>query len=173
MAVKSMRIADAASGNRIQGIDASELDSSGNATVMERVVSGTAKLPTSLGNATRGQSGYISAAESLDLTALPADLTGNLIACGDSSIIEVFCDMTANGTITVTPIIFDGQVTPVAVCEMESKTFSKAYAFRRGTESGDYSAPCQVWDTRGAVNIGLHVSGLSSGNTCKLWGKVI
>lgn len=173
MAVQSMRIADAASGNRMQAIDASEVDSSGYATVMERVVSGTAKLPTSMGNATRGQSAYITAAESFDLTALPADLTGNLIECGDSSIIEVFCDMTANGTITVTPIIFDGQATPVAVSEMESKMFSKVYAFRRGSGSGDYPAPSQVWDTRGAINIGLHVSAVSSGNTCKLWGKMV
>lgn len=173
MAVKSIRLADAASGNRIQVVEASEVDDSSNATVMERVVSGTAKLPTSLGNATRGSGSYISAAESVDLTALPADLTGNLIVCGDSSIIEVFCDMTANGTVTVTPIIFDGQTVPVAVCEMESRTFSKAYAFRRGAGSGDYTAPCQVWDTRGAVHIGLHVSAVSSGNTCKLWGRVI
>lgn len=173
MAVKSMRIADAASGNRMQAIDASELDSTGYATVMERVVSGTAKLPTSMGNATRGQSAYIDAADGVDLTALPADLTGNLVTCGDSSIIEVFCDMTANGTITVTPIIFDGQATPVAVSPMESKTFSNAYAFRRGNGSGDYPGPCLVWDTRGAVNIGLHVSAVSAGNTCKLWGKMI
>jgi hypothetical protein len=81
--------------------------------------------------------------------------------------------MTANSTIVVTPIIFDGQTTPVAVCEMESKTFSKAYAFRRGSGSGDYPALCQVWDTRGAVKIGLHVSAVGSGNTCKLWGKMI
>ena len=173
MAIKSIRMASASSGNYVQVIDASEVDSSANATVMERVVSGSVKLPSTMGTATRGSSANVGSADGVDLTNLAEDLTGNLIEVGDGCLLVVVCEMVANGTATVTPIAFDGQATPVVLAPLESKVFSLPYAFRRGNGSGDYVAPIQVWDVRGAVNIGLHVSALSAANQVQLWGYII
>lgn len=174
MAVSSIRIADASSGNRMQVVEAVELDGSGFSTVMERVLVGTDKISTVLGTATRGSTAPIAASETFDLTALPADLTSNLITVGDKSLLVVICEMTqVAGTVTVTPILFDSQATPVALSVLDSKTFTPTYAFRRGSASGNYVVPVRVWDTVGAYKIGLHVSALSSSNQCKLWGKLI
>lgn len=175
MAVTSIRVANAASGNRIQAIDAVELDSGSNATTMERVVVGSLKGPSVLGTALRGSGAAISAAETTDLTSLPADLTGNLITVGDASLLVVMCEMTSASSayIAVTPIVFDDQATPVVIAPLETKTFALYTGFRRGSGSGNYVAPLQWWDCRGAYKIGLHVTALSSANSCLLWGYVI
>lgn len=174
MATTSIRIANAASGNRIQAIDAVETDGDGYSTIMERIVAGSAKLPTVLGTATRGSSGMISAVDALDLTALPADLSTHLITVGDKTLLVVVCEMSLNtGTVTVTPLLYDSQATPVVMTPLESKTFSCYYYFRRGSSSGNYVASVRYWDVLGAYKIGLHITALSSSNTCMLWGMMI
>lgn len=174
MAVKSMRIANAASGVRVQAIDAIELDGDGYATVMERIVAGSAKLPTVLGNATRGQSAMISTADTQDLTTLSSDLTNNLITVGDACLLVVVAEISVStGIVVVTPLAFDTQTTPVVIAPFESKAMGCSYTFRRGSTSGNYVCNMNYWDTKGAYKIGLHVTSLSSGNTCKLWGFVI
>ena len=173
MAVKSIRLADAASGNRMQVVDASEVDSEAFATVMERVVSGSLKLPTTIGTAIRGASAAVGADTSVDTTALDAGLLANLIEVGDGSLLVVHCDMTLNGTITVTPIVFDDQVSPSVVTVLASKTFSCSTAFRRGTGAGNYVAAAQVWDVLGAHKIGLSITSVSAANTCILYGSIL
>lgn len=174
MAVTSIRIANAASGNRIQTIEAVELDESGFSTVMERVVSGSAKLPTTLGTATRGSDSNITTADPLDLTSLPSDLVNNLITVGDGCLLVVIVEMTAaNGSVAITPIMFDSQEVPVVIAPLESKYFTCTYEFRRGSIEGMYLPYAQFWDTKGAYKIGLHVSELSLNNECKVYGFVI
>lgn len=175
MSEGSIRIADALVGPRMATVDAAELDNLGNARVMERVTFGSGKLVSPLGNATRGNSAAISTNEVSDLTALPADLTGNLIVVGDKSMLVVTAEQTvAGGTVTVTPIVFDNEGTPGVFSVLESKIFSQAFGFRRGASSGNYVHPLQRWDVSGAYKIGLHISYITgSGNAVKLWGRVI
>lgn len=174
MAEKSIRIADAASGSYMATRDAFETDGT-NARVIERVDFAGGKFATPIGNATRGNSAAINAAESLDLTNLPADLTGNLIVVGDKSMLCVKVEQSVSGgTATITPILYDNEATPGVVCLLPPKTFTQPYAFRRGASSGDYVLPTLSWDVSGAYKIGLHVSALTgAANAIKAWGWVI
>jgi len=175
MAEKSIRIADAESGLRMAMRDAYEVDNEFNARVIERVDFASGKFTSPIGNATRGHSAMIGTADTLDLTALPADLTGNLITVGDRSMLCVAVEQSVSaGTVTVTPILYDNESTPGIVGILPPKTFTQPYAFRRGASSGNYVLPIQTWDVSGAHKIGLHISGITgTSNTCKAWGWVI
>lgn len=175
MAEKSIRIADQSSGERLGFTDLIELDGSSNARVGELVSFFSRKYATPIGNATRGNSGMINAAETFDLTNLPSDLTSNLITVGDKSMLCVAVEQSVSGgTVTVTPIIYDNEATPGIVSLLPPKTFTQPYEFRRGSSSGNYVLPCQVWDVVGAYKIGLHFSAFTgTSNTFKAWGWVV
>jgi len=175
MAEKSIRIADAASGLFMAARDAFENDDSANARVIERVDFASGKFTTPIGNATRGHSAMISAAETFDLTSLPSDLTSNLITVGDKSMLCVAVEQSVSGgTVTVTPILYDNEATPGIVSILAPKTFTQPYAFRRGSSSGNYVLPVQSWDVSGGYKIGLHFSAFTgTSNTFKAWGWMI
>jgi hypothetical protein len=175
MSEKSIRIADADSGLYIATRDATELDASSNARVIERVDFASGKFASPIGNAQRGHSSMISAAETLDLTNLPADLTSNLIVVGDKSMLCVAVQQTVSGgTVTVTPILYDAEETPGVVGIMEPAVFVQPYAFRLGSGSGNYVLPIKRWDVSGAYRIGLHFTAFTgTSNTFKAWGWVI
>lgn len=102
------------------------------------------------------------AADTFDLTALPAELTQNLINCGDTSVLVVSVEQyTTGGTAVITPIIYDKEASPNIVGVLPSKTFTQTYAFRRGSGSGSYCLPFQMWDIHGAHKIGLHLSAIT------------
>lgn len=175
MGEKSIRIADAASGDRIATRDAYEVDGSSNARVIERVDFASGKFASPMTTYSRGNSGMINAAETFDLTNLPADLTGNLIAVGDKSMLCVSVEQSVSGgTVTVTPILYDNEATPNIVGILPPKTFTQPFAFRRGSGSGNYVLPVQSWDVSGAHKIGLHFSAFTgTSNTFKAMGWVI
>lgn len=255
MAEKSIRIADAASGDRIATRDAFEVDGSSNARVIERVDFASGKFPSPIGFPKRGnvktlaftsggtyqvlvgniltgatsgatarvvsitlssgtwaggdaagtfylcdQTGNfqsevlnvggnndvctvagnssesnLTAADSFDLTALPAELTQNLITVGDKSMLCVGVEQfTSGGTVTITPIAFDNESTPGIVTILPSKNFGQLYNFRRGASSGLYVLPVNTWDVSGAFKIGLHMSAISgSSNYPKIYGWMI
>jgi hypothetical protein len=103
----------------------------------------------------------LTSADGVDLTALPAEMTQNLITVGDKSAIIVSVEQfTSGGTITITPIIFDEAGTGV-VGILQPKVFAQPYAFRRGSASGMYVLPSQMWDCFGAYKVGLHMSAIS------------
>jgi hypothetical protein len=175
MAEKSVRLADDTSGLYLATRDAFEVGSGSEARIIERVDFASGKFVSPIGNATRGHSSMINAAETFDLTNLPADLTGNLITVGDKSLLCVVVEQTVTGgTVIITPILYDNEGTPGIVGVLSPKTFTQPYAFRRGSGSGNYALPIQVWDVLGAHKIGLHSSGFTgSGNTWKAWGWTI
>lgn len=175
MAEQSIRLADAASGLRMAVRDAFELDGSSNTRVIERVDFASGKFATPIGNATRGNSAMISAAETFDLTSLPSDLTGNLITVGDKSMLCVAVEQSVSGgTVTITPILYDNEATPGIVGILIPKTFTQPYAFRRGASSGNYVLPVLSWDLMGAHKVGLHVSAITgASNGVKALGWVI
>jgi len=175
MAEQSVRIADATSGLRMAVRDAFENDGEANARVVERVDFASGKFVSPIGNATRGNSAAITAADAFDLTALPSDLTSNLITVGDKSMLCVAVEQsTSGGTVTITPILYDSQVTPAIVGILSPKTVIQSYAFRRGASSGNYVLPLITWDLSGAHKVGLHISSLTGvSNGIKAWGWVI
>jgi len=255
MAEKSIRIADATSGDRIATRDAFENDGSSNARVIERVDFASGKFVSPIGFPKRGnvvtlaytsggtyqvvvgdivtgatsgatarvisltltsgtwaggdaagtltmcdQSGTfqsenlnvgangnvctvagnssasnLTAADSFDLTALPAELTQNLITVGDKSMLCVAVEQyTTGGTVVVTPIVYDNESSPGIVTVLPPKQFGQLYAFRRGASSGNYVLPVVTWDVSGAHKIGLHMSAITgSSNYPKIYGWVI
>lgn len=255
MAEKSIRIADAGSGDRIATRDAFEVDGSSNPRVIERVDFASGKFISPIGFPKRGnvktlaytsggtyevvagnivvgatsgatarvvsltkasgtwaggdaagtlslcdQSGSfqaenlkvgaendtctvggnssdanLTAADTFDLTALPAELTQNLIVVGDKSILCVAVEQyTSGGIVTITPIIYDNEAAPNIVSVLWPKTFTQQYAFRRGSGSGLYVLPAQAWDVLGSHKVGLHMSAISgASNYAKIYGWVL
>ena len=155
--------------------DAFENDGSGNARVVERVDFASGKFASPIGNAKRGSGGAITAVDTFDLTALPADLTGNLIIVGDKSLLCVSVgQIVTGGTVNITPIIYDNEATPGIVGILGPKVFTQPYAFRRGASSGNYMLPIATWDVCGAYKIGLHISGVTgTNNGVQVWEWVI
>lgn len=117
----------------------------------------------------------LTAADSFDLTALPAELLQNLITVGDKSMLCVGVEQyTTGGTVTVTPIVYDNESSPGVVTVLPPKQFGQLYAFRRGASSGLYVLPVITWDVAGAYKIGLHMSAITgSSNYPKIYGWVI
>lgn len=175
MAEKSIRIADDDTGLRVGMREGAELDDSGNARVIERIDFASGKFASPIGNAIRGSSSACNAADTFDLTNLPADLTGNLITVGDKSMLCVSVEQSVSGgTVTITPILYDNEGTPGIVGVLQPQTFSQPYAFRRGSSSGNYTLPVLTWDVTGAHKIGLHNSAFSgTSNTWKAFGWVL
>jgi hypothetical protein len=255
MAEKSIRIADAVSGDRIATRDAAALDASSNARVIERVDFASGKFASPIGNPVRGNSRTVSytsggtyqilvgdvitgatsgatarviaitltsgtwaggdaagvitvcdqvgtfqsenlnvgansnvatigantaavslnAADTFDMTALPADLTKNLITVGDNSLLCVSVEQTVSGgTATIAPILYDNASTPTVVAVLPPKTFTQPYAFRRGSSSGNYVLPVLTWDISGAYKVGLHLDAISgTSNVVIFYGWMI
>jgi hypothetical protein len=117
----------------------------------------------------------IDTADPSDLTNLPTDLTSHLITVGDKSMLCVAVEQTVtDGTVTITPILYDNEETPGIVGILPQRVFSPQNTLRRGAGSGNYLLPIQMWDIVGAYKIGLHITSLTgTSNTCKVWGWVI
>lgn len=175
MAEKATRIADGATGNRIATRDAFEVDAEANPRTIELVDFASRKFASPVGNAVRGNSTLISGADSLDLTAPPAELTTNLLTVGDKSVLCVAAEQSVSGgTVTVTPILFDNEATPHVVGVLPSMVFTQPYAFRRGSGSGNYVLPVQMRDAAGAHRIGLHVTALTgTSNGARVYGWLL
>jgi hypothetical protein len=174
MSEKSVRIADGQTGLRMAVRDAVETDGV-YLRVIERVDFASGKFVTPIGNANRGNSAAITSADTVDLTGLPSDLTSNLLVVGDKSLLCVAAEQTVSGgSVTVTPILYDNESTPGIVGVLSSKIYNQVHAFRRGSSSGNYLLPVQVWDVWGAYKIGLHITIITgTSNGVKLYGWII
>jgi len=175
MAEKSIRVSDDATGLYMATRDAYEQDAGSHDRVIERVDFASGKFTSPRGNAIRGNSAAITSNDTPDLTNLPSDLTGNLITVGDKSMLIVFPEQTAvDGSVMITPILYDKETTPGIVGILPSKTSAVDKAFRRGSTSGNYLSEALVWDVAGAHKIGLHITAIGgTSNGVQLWGYVI
>ena len=117
----------------------------------------------------------LTAADTLDLTGLPADLLQNLITVGDASVLVVSVEQTVSGgSATIVPILFDNATTPGVYAILQHKVITQTYAFRRGSGSGNYLLPTQLWDCSGAYKIGLNLTAISgTSNALKIYGWVL
>ena len=117
----------------------------------------------------------LAAADTFDLTALPIELTTNLVTVGDKSSLIVYVEQfTSGGTAMITPILYDNEVGKGIVGILPSKLFTQPYAFRRGSASGLYALPSQIWDCFGAYKVGLHLSVIAgASNYIQVWAYCI
>ena len=175
MAEKSIRIADDTSGSYVATRDAFEQDAGSHDRVIERVDFASGKFDSPRGNAIRGASAAVTTTDPLDITDLPAGLTNNLITVGDKSMVIVFPEHTASdGSVTVTPLLYDNESSPNIVGILDSKTSAVDQLFRRGSSSGNYLSEAMTWDVTGAYKIGLHITSIGgTSNGVQLWGFVI
>lgn len=117
----------------------------------------------------------LAAADTFDLTALPIELTTNLVTVGDKSSLIIYVEQyTSGGVVTITPILYDNVATPGVIGILPAKTFTQPYAFRRGSASGLYALPAQICDCFGAYKVGLHLSAISgASNYIQVWAYCI
>ncbi len=110
----------------------------------------------------------ISADDTLDLDSLGTTITDNLIVIGDTSMFVIDIEHSqSDGSVTITPILFNSAGT-TAFTVRESKTSAMGSILFMKTTT--YCSPQLQWESLGAVQVGLHISNLSSGNTVTLKG---
>lgn len=162
MSEKAIRISESGSGKYLAFRDAFELGSQGESRVIQRLDRSIGKFMTPVGPVARGATGLITAADTFDLTALPSELVNYALDVGDGSALNVAVEQSvSDGTLTITPILFDDYTPPNVVGVLPAKTFVQPYAYRRGTSYGQYTLPTQAWDVCGAHKIGLQISAIS------------
>jgi len=156
MAEQSTRIADQDTGDYVATRDAYEQDDALNNRVIQIIDwAGRQLTPTAI----RGGAAAVTTVDGVDLTALPADLTGNLLTVGDKTVIVVIPEHSAeDGGVYVTPIIFNDAGDTVLGVRTTKSSAMGTIKFRQGAASGIYSSPALEWDVMGAVKIGLHIT---------------
>ena len=169
MAEQATRITDQHSGDYIATRDAVEQDADSHSRVIQLMDFSSRQIatPTTI----RGILSFVSSADGVDLASLPAELTGNLITVGDKSTLVVFPLHSANdGEVSITPIIFNAAGTALGVRATKASGMGTALF----VNSGVYYSPQLVWDTQGAVKIGLHITVIGgTANTVRLQAGVI
>lgn len=155
MAEQATRIADQDEGDFVATRDAYEQDGDTNNRVIQLIDwAGRQLTITTLRGGTP-----VTTADGVDLTGLPADLTGNLLTVGDKTVLTVIPEHSAeDGGVFITPIVFDSAGTTVVATRATKSSSMGTVKFRHGAASGNYSSPQLEWDVMGAVKIGLHIT---------------
>ena len=175
MAEKGNLILPQAGGNVIATRDGVELDDIEQTRLIPLVDFSTKGLPSPMGVATRSG---ITGADTRDLSLIPADITDNLITCGDASTLVVFTEF---ATITggwqearIIPLIFDDEASPNVMFALENQLVeSYSTTPYRGTGPLQILGPRVSWNILGASQIGLLVSSATIHTTASLWGYVV
>jgi len=155
MAGQSVGIMSREQGSFVACRNAREQDGSGNARLVQLVDFVSRALddiPTIRGSA----GSEITTSDAADKASFPTELTDNLIAVGDQSVLVVAPFHTAtDGEVTITPLIFNQagdtllSILPSKVSGMGSVSFS---------DGSSYVSPLLQWDLMGAPKIGIHIS---------------
>lgn len=184
MAEKGILITDQAGGESVATRDAFEQDNDTNARVIQRIDFAVDHIVTPMGVALRTGLEY---PDNKYITNFPAQLTDNLIVCGDKAKLVICVEFLDPGTtqeVKITPIMYDNEATPGVVSTMEMKTFSvSSDTIYRDSNPKQFLAVTQVWDLTGAYKIGLHATSIIGGTGCggsqpacvglSIWGFVI
>ena len=179
MAEKGILIENQTGGESIAMRDAYLPDEASNPRLIQRVnfdVSSCRNITSPMGAPMRSG---VAAADSLDLSSMPADLTDNIIDMGDSSMLVVFTEFLGAGgqDLTFYPVIFDTVgVTEDDVIGVLEEQWSGAYAdaqLSRNTDGTQYLGPRIHVPTLGAPRIGLLVNYCGVTTTVSLWGYAL
>lgn len=162
--------------------DAYELDESSNARLIQRVnydIMPCKKMPSPMGTQIRTG---VAAPDSLDLSAMPADLTNNIIDCGDATYIVIWVEFAANGDqeITLDPLIFDttGNTNTDVLGTLE-QVYSYCYTGSEPSRNTDgtqqLGLTCSYVKTNGAKRVGIHVDPVYFNvvSTANIWAYVL
>jgi hypothetical protein len=176
MSRQSVRLAASASGSYLAFEDLLKQDGSSNSVIAEFFVLGSLAMPSEMGNAKRGNSSMVSAADTFNLLALPNDLLGNLFDTEDKSLLVVSVEQTVdNGSVTITPIVYNDYAGAAwtgtaskAVGDLVAPTVANGYAYEC-TTSGTTGGTEPTWGTT--------PGGTTSDNTvtwtCRLKGAIV
>ena len=166
-------------GDRIATIDSYENDASANARDTQYFIEAGKQHGFACASATRSS---ISSTDSSDLSSAPA----TTITVGDASTLVVVCQYQssdATGNVVITPVIVDSSGSEVLGI-LEPKTFSgmtpsgaseSLYRAETVGESTVYYSLCviQTWPTKGAKEIGLHVTLTGNVTSVDVWFAAI
>lgn len=171
MAEKGTLITDQSGGTSIATRDAYELDDDTNARVIQRADLSCLRAPVPL---TLIRTSIPASTEVGDLTALPADLTANLITCGDKSRIVLIPEFSATGahSVDVALLLFDNSVTPICYASLMDVDLDPGYICRE-TDTTKHLGQATVLNTMGAYKVGLLGNGLAAVATWKVWAYMI
>lgn len=187
MAEKGILVTDQVGGESVALRDAFEQDNDSNARVVQRIDHAVDHIVSPMGAAIRtGVQNF----DNYQVDQFPAQMTNNLIACGDKSKLVVtveFKDQGSAQSITVVPVIYDDEVSPGVISVMEAKILVLTPAdvvcrTQSGYDDVEFLAEAAVWDLCGASKVGLLVRAIS-GAVCggsqpacigaSVWGFVI
>ena len=184
MAEKGILVTDQAGGESVALRDAFEQDNDSNNRVVQRIDNAVDHIISPMGAAQRTE---MESSDNFNILAFPAQLTDNLITCGDKSKLIVCVEYmdAGNQSVDITPIAYDAEATPGVISVMESKTMdvgTNAFGREGSPGWGKRLAVMQSWDLCGATKIGLHCSAIAGGEcggslpACvgfSVWGYVI
>lgn len=152
MAEQATRIADQISGDYIATRDGYINDGDGKARTIQIIDFASRQLAS--GDISTIRTG-VSVVDGVNMGALPAGLTSNLISIGDRSVLVVFpMHSASDGEVTITPIIFSAGSVAIGIRASKASAMG-SFAF---VKAGLYYSPQVVWDVQGAEKIGLHVT---------------
>lgn len=161
MAEKGLRIKDQTEGLSIACRDAYELDENSDSRIFQITDRSSGQITRPAGSPTRSA---ILVSDGLDLSNLPADVTDNLIECGDKHTLVCyyeFLDTTASQYCKVQPLLFDNEVTPGIIAALDTSSVScnsaSSYLYQT-SQGGRYLADAYSWNVVGAYKVGLYVS---------------
>lgn len=179
MTEQSMLLKDQTGGESIALRDAFELDELSNPRIIPQVNLANLHFPSPLWTRTR----RVSAADPLTLTTCPAELTLNMIECGDKTRLVVLAEFatTTAQEIKVSPIVYTGSPgSYVAIGEIWRRSLSVdgATSLHRFVDtSGQLSDP-YIWNMEfesssflsGANHIALHITEATLTSSVDVWG---
>lgn len=176
MAEKGILLTDQAGGISIATRDAYELDGDSNPRVIQRVDMVKGRLPSPMGAAIRVEA---TAADPTDIPNFPAELTSNLIECGDKSTLVVHAEFASiynfgSQNVDINPVMYDGEVTPGVIGPMEIQTITEQQTSpTRNTDGTSVMGRLITWDLAGAAKIGIHLKAVNVTTNVSVWAWVI
>ncbi len=106
-----------------------------------------------------------------------SELNANMLTVGDrSTLVCRVSHFLAGGSATLTPVVKLTDITAEPATEiyaiLSSKTTECGATYFTDDDT-EYWSPLLYWDLAGAKSVGIHITGLSAGNSVTVWGGII
>lgn len=172
MAEKGTLRASLVGGESIATRDAFDLDGDSNPRVIQRFDIANVRFPSPMGTAIRTS---VAAVDPIEETNFPAEITANLIDCGDKTKLVIWAEGSGNdiSTIDIIPLVYTAEVTPVLVGSLIEKRLNLSGTIIHRVNGGNGALTSMIsWDLLGAPKIGIWVETYSVTGTMDIWGYV-
>lgn len=170
MAEKGLLTLSVAGGTSVATRSAAELDDLSAARVIPLVDASRDHVPVTFGTPTR----TITSSDGYIIPNAPAELTNNLITCGDKHSLVVYSEFTAASggqSASIIPVLFDNEASPNIVGALAELETDGIWAYQTAN-SGRYPHNALTWEVYGAYKIGILIPYLSS-SALQVWGFMI